>query len=138
MKPTESASPRYRLVVADDHAGFLEEVCRLLAADFEVVAAVKDGVAVIHAVSTLRPDAVVCDISMPGLDGIESGARILRQGLCNAVVVLTMHSASHMVEKALQQGIRGYILKVDAGEELVPAVHTVVRGGQYLSQGVAH
>jgi len=74
---------------------------------------------------------------MPGMDGIESGARILQNKLCPAIVILTMHDAPPLVEKALQAGIRGYVLKVDASEELVPAIHIVVQGGKYLSQGVA-
>lgn len=132
-----SAARPYRLVLADDHEDILEEVRHLLAPDFEVVSAVKDGMALIEAVAELRPDAVICDIDMPRLNGIECGAQILRRGLCNAVIVLSMYNEPHLVRKALQEGIRGYVLKVDASEELIPAIYAAVGGGKYLSRGAA-
>jgi DNA-binding NarL/FixJ family response regulator len=134
----DAAPRRYRVVLADDHEDILDEVCRLLTPEFEVVDKVKDGIALIQAAAKFRPDAAICDLHMPGLDGIECGARILRRGLSKAVIVLTMYNAPGLVEKALQEGIQGYVLKVDASEELVPAIYAVVRGGTYLSRGVAH
>jgi DNA-binding NarL/FixJ family response regulator len=135
---TENAQPRKsRLVLADDHLDVLEAIRYLLASDFEVLHTVAEGHALIQAVAELSPDAVISDIQMPGLDGIEAGGRILRQGLCDAVVVLTMYNEPHLVRKALQAGIRGYVLKVDAGEELIPAVNAVLAGGSYLSRSVS-
>jgi DNA-binding NarL/FixJ family response regulator len=129
--------PRFRLVLADDHEDILDEVRQLVSSDFEVVGAVKNGTALIEAVTELRPDAVICDIYMPGLNGIASGAQILRSGLCRSVIVLTMHNERHLIGKALQEGIQGYVLKEDASEELIPAVYAVVGGSRYLSQGAA-
>src|SRR5450755_2821548 len=103
--------PRFRLVLADDHEDILDEVRQLVSSDFEVVGAVKNGTALIEAVTELRPDAVICDIYMPGLNGIASGAQILRSGLCRSVIVLTMHNERHLIGKALQAGIQGYVLK---------------------------
>ena len=74
---------------------------------------------------------------MPGLGGIEAGEQIVRQGLCNAVLMLTMYNEQQLVGKALQAEIRGYVLKVDASEELIPAIYTVLGGGNYLSQAVS-
>lgn len=135
-KDPRTATRRYRLVLADDHEDIRNEVSSLLAANFEVLGAVNDGSALIEAAATLRPDAVICDIRMPGLNGIESGAQILRRGHCGAVIVLTLCNDALLVRKALQEGIRGYVLKEDAGEELIPAVYAVMQGSQYLSQGV--
>ena len=134
--PQESAQHRYRLVLADDREDILEEVRRLLEPDFEVAGTVKDGTALIEAAAQLRPDAVICDIYMPRLDGIEAGGEILRRGLCNAIVVLTMHNEPHLVRRALLRGIQGYVLKEDACEDLMPAVLAAVRGSRYLSRGV--
>jgi DNA-binding NarL/FixJ family response regulator len=135
---TEDAQPRKsRLVLADDHRDVLDAIRHLLAPEFDVLRAVAEGHALIRAVAELSPDAVVSDIQMPGLDGIEAGGRILSQGLCNAVVVLTMYNEPHLVRKALEAGIRGYVLKVDAGEELIPAVNAVLAGGSYLSRSVS-
>jgi len=129
-------SRRYRLVVADDHQDVLEEIRALLIPDFELVGTVKDGEELVAAAAKLRPDAVVCDIWMPGPNGIECGAEILRNGYCHAVVVLTMCSDAPVVRHALRQGIQGYVLKEDAGNELIPAVRAVLAGGRYLSSGV--
>lgn len=135
---TENAQRRRsRLVLADDHPDILDEVRHLLETEFDVLFAVADGNALIQAVAELRPDAVISDVQMPGLGGIEAGRHILRHGLCNDVIVLTMHNEPHLVGKALAAGIRGYVLKVDANEELIPAIYAVLGGGSYLSRGVS-
>jgi len=128
---------RSRLVLADDHPAVLDEVRRLLEFEFDVLRTVGEGAALVRAVEELRPDVVISDIQMAGTGGIEAGGQILREGLCNAVIVLTMHNEPHLVGKALRAGIRGYVLKEDAGDELIPAVHTVLGGGSYLSRGVS-
>lgn len=128
---------RFRLVLADDSKDVLDELRQLLEFEFDVLIAVTDGSALIQAVTERRPDAVVSDIQMPGLGGIEAGEQIVRQGLCNSVLLLTMYNEPQLVGKALQAGIRGYVLKVDASEELIPALHTVLSGGSYLSRAVS-
>ncbi len=130
------AHTRLRLVVADDHPDVLEEIRRLLESEFEVARAVTGGQALLDAVDQARPDAVVSDIAMPDFDGIEAGRRILESGKAPAVLVLTMHNDPELTERALAAGIRGVILKVDAGDELIGAVRTVVRGGVYVSRSV--
>lgn len=133
----DARQPRFRLVLADDNPDVLDELRRLLEFEFDVLFAVTDGRSLIQAVAERRPDAVVSDIQMPGLGGIEAGEQIVRQGLCDAVLVLTMYNEPRLVGKALQAGIRGYVSKVDASEELIPAIHAVLGGGNYLSQAVS-
>ena len=128
---------RPRLVLADDRPDILEEVRRVLAFGFDVLCTVAEGNALVRAAAELRPDAVITDLQMPELGGIEAGGEILRQGLCNAVIVLTMHDEPHLLGKALQAGIRGYVMKLDASEELIPAIHAVLGGGSYLSRGAS-
>ena len=130
------AARRIRLLLADDHREVLEEVRGLLERQFEIVGSAGDGQALLSAVEQLRPDAVVSDIKMPLVDGIEAGRRILREGVCAAVILLTMYNDRRLVHSALESGIRGYVLKVDAGEELALAIETVAGGGTYLSRGV--
>jgi DNA-binding NarL/FixJ family response regulator len=127
---------RYRLVLADDHPGVRQEIRRLLDSEFDVLRDVGDGDELLAATGELRPDAVISDIRMPKLSGIEAGCEVLRRGLCEAVVVLSMYPDPHLVETALQAGIRAYVLKVDASEELIPAVYAALRGECYLSSGV--
>jgi len=132
-----SAPGRLRVLLADDHPEMLVEIRNLLAREFDIVGSVGEGRALLSAVEQLRPDAVVSDINMPLVDGIEAGRRILQEGYCAAVVLLTMYNDPHLVHSALESGIRGYVLKVDAGEELALAVETVAGGGTYFSRGVA-
>src|ERR1700683_4710256 len=125
-----------RVVLADDHPGMLEEIRLLLADEFDVVGSASEGRALLSLVAQLRPDAVVSDIHMPLVDGIEAGRRILDEGLCSAVVILTVYNEPELVGSALACGIRGYVLKEDAGDELALAVNTVAAGGAYLSSGI--
>jgi len=90
----------------------------------------------VAAAHELKPDAVVSDIQMPELDGIAASTQVLGRGLCEAIVVLSMYSDRHLVQIALQAGIRAYVLKLDASDELIPAVYAALRGERYLSSGV--
>jgi len=127
---------RPRVVLADDHPGMLEQIRLLLADEFDVVGSASEGQALLSLVAQLRPDAVVADIHMPLVDGIEAGRRMLQEGLCRAVIILTVYKYPQLVGSALACGIRGYVLKEDAGEELALAVNTVAGGGAYLSSGI--
>jgi DNA-binding NarL/FixJ family response regulator len=127
---------KLRVVVADDHPDVLEEIRQLLNSEFDVVDAVGGGLDLVEAAARTRPDTVVSDISMPDLDGIEAGQRILNQGTSSAVVLLTMHNDPQLVQQAIEAGIRGVILKVDAGEELIAAVRAASRGSTYISRSI--
>jgi DNA-binding NarL/FixJ family response regulator len=125
-----------RIVLADGHEDLLQEIKALLTPDFEIVNSVTDGLALIDAVRELKPDLVVSDIKMPGMSGIEACRRIIEQGLCSRAILLTMYNEAQLVNEALGAGIRGYLLKVNAGEELIPAVRSVMGGATYLPAGV--
>jgi DNA-binding NarL/FixJ family response regulator len=133
---SQQVERRFRLVLADDHPDVREEIQQLLTPQFDILGAVGEGAALLTAVADLHPDAVVSDVQMPHMDGIEAGIQLVNTGLCRAVVLLSMYPDAHMVETALQAGIGAYVLKMDAGEELVPAVYAVLRGERYLSQGI--
>lgn len=124
-------------MLADDHPGLLEEMIDLLTPEFEVVRSVNQGAALIDAAKELLPDIVVSDISMPGLNGIDAGRQILQQGTCHAVIMLTAYNDPQLVRRAMAAGVRGFILKVDAGEELTTAIRSVLAGQTYFSRGVA-
>lgn len=138
MKSDEpDATPiRHRIVLADDHAELLAEISRSLAGEFDVLCSVGEGFALVQAASELRPDVVISDVNMPGLTGIEASRRILAEGTSRSAILLTIHDEPELVRKALQAGIRGYVLKVDAGEELTAAVKAVLGGHTYLSRNV--
>jgi DNA-binding NarL/FixJ family response regulator len=133
---THRGNRRYRLVLADDHPDMRQEIRELLDAEFEVLRAVGNGVALVAATRELHPDAVISDIQMPELDGIEAGTEVLGRGLCGAIVVLSMYPDRHLVQTAMKAGILAYVLKLDAFDELIPAVYAALRGERYLSAGV--
>ena len=119
---------RYRLIVADDHADTRAGLCRLLEEEFDVVAAVEDGHALVERAEELTPDVVVTDISMPHLDGISAAATILHHHPKTPIVVVSVETDIGTVERVMAMGVRGYVSKLDAGEELVDAVHAALRG----------
>jgi DNA-binding NarL/FixJ family response regulator len=122
-----------RLLLADDHTVLVEGLKALLAPQFDVVATAGDGRAAVEAAERLRPDLILLDISMPGLNGIEA-ARRLRQSLPGArLAMLTMHADLSFVRAAFEAGVSGYVLKQSAATELVAALHEVARGQRYLS-----
>jgi DNA-binding NarL/FixJ family response regulator len=124
---------RARVLVADDHAGNIQLLRGLLEMDFDVVGAVQNGHALVGAAETLSPDVIVSDIAMPGLDGLEAAKRILCRNPAARIVFVTVHDEPEIVSRSLAIGALGYVLKVVAAEELVPAVHAALRGERHAS-----
>ena len=124
---------RPRILLAEDHPGMAEELRRLLDRDFDVVAVVSDGVALLAAIDEVRPDVVVTDIMMPGLDGITATQTILKRRPATRVVLVTIHADPALAERGFAAGALAYVLKITAAHELVPAVHAAFRGERYVS-----
>lgn len=126
---------RATLVLAEDHASIAEQLRELLGEVFDVLAVVAHGEALVKAVRRLRPDAVVTDISMPGMDGMQAAREFLadRPGL--PVVFITVHDDATLARAALSIG-KGYVLKASAGDELIDALQRVLAGGYFLSPAV--
>jgi DNA-binding NarL/FixJ family response regulator len=135
-KAADAARQKPRIVLADDHPELLVEIGRRLANEFDVLCSVGEGAALVQAAAKLKPDVVISDISMPGLTGIEACRRILQGGFSKNAILLTMYDDPELVRSALQAGIHGYVIKIDAGEELVSAVKMVLTGHTYLSRTV--
>jgi DNA-binding NarL/FixJ family response regulator len=128
---TGSGEYRPRVVLADDQAATAALLEQLLQADFDVVASVRDGEELVVAAGRLLPDAIVTDISMPVVDGIEAARRILGSNPSARVVFVTVHTDPLLIRKGLAVGGLGYVPKVSAGEELVPAVWAALRGERW-------
>ena len=126
---------RARVLLADDHAGNTDLLCRLLQPEFEVVASVQDGNTLVDAAETLSPDVIVTDISMPGLDGITASMVILRRNPAARIVLVTVHRDRILMERGLAAGALGYVLKLTAGDDLLPAVRAALRGERHVSRG---
>ena len=119
------------MVLADDQIATSALLERLLRTEFDVVATVGDGRALVEAVARMSPDAIVTDISMPVLDGFEAAQEILCRNGSARVVFVTVHTDRLMMRRGLAIGGLGYVAKVSAGEELVPAVWAALRGERW-------
>ena len=124
-----------RIVIADDHKLFRQGLAELFAEEptLTIVATAADGREALELARRLRPDVIVLDISMPGLDGLQVARAIREEQLPVRVVVLTMHKDAVNVRLALEAGVDGYVLKDDAFEQLAATIATVARGGRVIS-----
>ena len=121
-----------RVLLAEDHAIVREGLVRLLEREFDVVGAVGDGVTLVAEAERLSPDAVVLDIGLPLLNGIEAARRIHGSAPDVKIVFLTQQSGKEYVQAAFRLGASAYVLKNAAGTELVAALHEVFLGRLYL------
>lgn len=122
---------RTRILLADDHSEVAEQLSQLLQTEFDVVDIVQDGHALVSSAESLRPDIIISDISMPGLDGISAAKKILRKNPNTRIVFVTIHSDPSLIQKGYSAGALGYVLKISAGEDLIPAVHAALKGNRY-------
>jgi DNA-binding NarL/FixJ family response regulator len=128
---------RVRVLLADDHHIVAEGLKRLLEPEFELVDIVGDGFALLDAAAEQKPDVIVTDISMPGLNGIEALEELKKHNPYVQVVCLTMHSDVAYARRALDAGALGYVLKHSASEELVLAVRAAAAGRTFVTPAIA-
>lgn len=126
------------VVLADDHHLFRQGLRDLLGKepDINVVGEASDGRDAIDTVRRTRPDVVVMDVEMPGMNGIEATARIRKSFPAIQVVMLSMHSDPVLIRQTLDKGAKGYVLKKSVSTDLVRAIRTVCGGITYLSQAI--
>jgi DNA-binding NarL/FixJ family response regulator len=123
--------------LADDHPAVAKELCALLQPEFDVIATVGDGDALVAAAEALAPNVIVTDIAMPGLDGVAAASDILRRNPAARIVFVTVDDEAEIVKKGLAIGVLGYVLMLTAGEELVPAIHAALRAERHISRSQA-
>jgi DNA-binding NarL/FixJ family response regulator len=126
-----------RILLADDHKIVLEGLKSLLEGEFEIVASVEDGRALVHQAAALRPDVIVADISMPRLNGIEAARQIKITDKNIKIIFLTMHSDVTYAASAFEAGASGFVLKHAAPSELVTAIHEAIQGRTYVTPLIA-
>lgn len=130
---------RIRVLVVDDHAVLREGIRALLAKqpDVTVVGQASNGAEAVEQARALKPDVVLMDISMPGIDGLEATRRIRAHDPEARILVLTQHEDEELIVPLLQAGASGYIFKRAGGAELITAIRTVHNEGAFLHPHVA-
>jgi DNA-binding NarL/FixJ family response regulator len=127
-----------RILLADDHCIVRQGLRALLErAGFDVVGEAADGLEAVRLAESLTPDAAVLDLIMPTLNGLDAGRQILVRQPTMPILLLTMHTEEAHVAAALRAGIRGYLLKTQAADDLARAIRDAVRGHLFLSAAVA-
>jgi two-component system response regulator NreC len=126
---------KIRVLLIDDHRMVREGLCVLLEneQDIEIVGQANDGRTGTAMIAEVRPDVVVMDLRMPGLNGLEATRRLQHRSSQIHVVMLSMYSTQEHVYQALHAGASGFVAKEEAWEELATAIRTVCTGKLYLS-----
>jgi len=117
---------RPAVIIADDHASVHPLLRRILEPEFEVVASVLDGQALIEATEQLKPDLIIVDVFMPTLGGIEAVTRLAAHSSTVPVVFISTDGSEQTRQRALQAGAHGYVRKASAAEDLLPAARAAL------------
>src|SRR5713226_9281736 len=126
------------ILLADDHALVRQGLKALLEKQgFQVVGEASDGQETLRSVEKTQPDVAIIDINMPVLNGVDAARQLKKSSPRTKVILLTQHDEDQYVTEALRAGVRGYVLKSQAANDLVQAIQQVNRGQVYLSPGVS-
>ena len=124
-----------KVLIVDDHAFIRRGVQGILQAhpEWQLCGEADNGKDAVRMAGELNPEAIVMDVSMPGLNGVEATRAIRKTNAKVKILLLTLHESSELVRTAFQAGINGYLLKTDAEQELVQALNVVIAQGMYVS-----
>jgi len=136
---TPTTNRRLRVLVADDHAVIRVGVTKMLDAtgEYEVCGSAADGWDAVEQVKRSRPDIVILDLTMPRLNGIEAARRIHDDFPEISILVLTAHDSEALLAQVLRSGARGYIVKSDAGKEMLRALRALQQKRTFLTPRLA-
>jgi DNA-binding NarL/FixJ family response regulator len=128
------------VLIVDDHYHIRRNVRQLLqqAPDIEVIDEAQNGAEAVKLAQALTPDVIVMDISMPDIDGFQAIEQIQALNISTQIVILSMYGNLTFVRRALQQGVKGYVLKRTAVKELVQAIISAWQGKTFLSAPLAN
>ncbi len=129
-----------RLLIADDHPIFRAGVREILSANpfIELVAEASDGLKAYQLILSELPDIAILDLGMPVLNGLDVCKKVLSEKHQTEFIILTMHKEKEYYLDAVQSGVKGYLLKDNASQDLLACIETVASGRQYLVQQLRH
>lgn len=129
---------RLDVLLADDHVLFRQALKMLLEREgLTIRVEACDGHEAVRLAATIHPDLAVLDLAMPTLNGLDAARQIAKVSPRTKTIILTMYTEDHFVTGALQAGVRGYVIKTQAAQDLIAAIRTVSQGQIYLSPGVS-
>jgi DNA-binding NarL/FixJ family response regulator len=128
-----------RLLVVEDFEPFRRQVCAVLEsrANFTLVGEVADGLEAVRQAAELQPDLVLLDVGLPLLNGIDAAREIRVVAPSARLLFMSLDCSTPMVREMLRLGAHGYVDKMHAAADLLPAIETVLKGGQFVSRSVA-
>ena len=135
-KPNQT---KLRVLVADDHPVFRKGLILAVGAErsIEIVGEAGDGNQALRLSEELRPDVIVLDIEMPGMNGLQVAEAIIERHLPVDIVFLTMYKEEDMFNEAMDLGVKGYVLKESAVSDIVNSIRTVAEGRYFLSPSIS-
>ena len=127
-----------RILVVEDNEPFRRFVCSRLGknSEWQVICEVSDGFEAVQKADELQPDLILLDIGLPTLDGMEAARRISATSPKSKILFLTLESSPEVVQASLNLGALGYVLKKDAGRDLLAAVEAVCQGRRFVSRSL--
>jgi DNA-binding NarL/FixJ family response regulator len=134
----ENSRPSVRVLLVDDYVPFRRFVVSELGKrpELQTIVEASDGLEAVQKAEELQPDLIILDIGLPKLNGIEAAKRIHKVVPGAKILFVTLNNDTDVVREVLSNGARGYVLKVDAGKELLHAVEAVLGGGRFISAHV--
>jgi DNA-binding NarL/FixJ family response regulator len=131
---------KIKILIADDHPIFRYGVADVInkSNELELVAQAEDGMQAYQLILELRPDIAVLDLEMPMLSGMDVAKKVLHEKHSTEFIILTMHKERNYVMDAFENGVKGFLLKDNAVEDLVKCIREVYKGNRYASNSLKH
>jgi DNA-binding NarL/FixJ family response regulator len=128
-----------RVLVVEDFAPFRQFICSTLGKrpGLQIIGEVSSGLEAVQKAEELKPDLILMDIGLPGLNGIEAARQIRKLAAESKIIFLTQESSAEVVQEALSSGAWGYVVKPRAVSDLMAAVEAVLEGRRFVSSGLA-
>lgn len=130
--------PLVRIVVVDDYREWRKQLRSLLQVrpEWKIISEVSNGQEAVQKANQVRPDLILLDIGLPGMNGIEAARQIRQLSPESKILFLSQESSADVVQQALQTGGFGYVVKAQAQTDLLPAVEAVIHGRRFISSSV--